>query len=146
MDGPPDGTKQVGDGRAGGTERALLREGYEAFARGDMARLGEMWSPDIVWHTPEHHGQLSGDHKGFGEVVEFFQRTMELSEGTFRIEVLDILASDERAAAYVHVTGNGRGRILDDSPVHLFRCDDDGIVLEVTQYPLNQSVADAFWS
>ena len=124
----------------------LLREGYEAFGSGDMARLSEMFSPDIVWHTPEHHGQLSGDHKGFGEVVEFFQQTMELSGGTFRIEILDVPASDERAAAYVHVTGNGGGRILDDYPVHLFRYDDDGIVVEITQYPLNQSVVDAFWS
>ena len=125
---------------------ALLREGYEAFSTGDMARLSEMFAPDVVWHTPEHHGVLSGDHKGWAEVAEFFLQTMTLSEGTFRIEILDIMASDERVAAFLHVTGNGRGRILDDSPIHLFRLDDEGIVQEITQYPLNQSVVDAFWS
>ena len=124
----------------------LLREGYEAFGSGDLEKVGQLFSPDVVWHTPENHGRLSGDHKGWGEVAEFFIRTMELSEGTFRIEILDILASDEYAAAYVHVTGNARGRILDDYPVHLFRIDDEGIVVEITQYPLNQSVVNAFWS
>jgi ketosteroid isomerase-like protein len=125
---------------------AALREGYEAFGTGDLAKVGELFAPDVVWHTPEHHGQLSGDHKGWDEVAAFFMKSMELSEGTFRIEVLDILASDDHAAAYVHVTGNGRGRILDDYPVHLFRLDSEGIVQEITQYPLNQSVVDAFWS
>ena len=124
----------------------LMREGYEAFGSGDLAKLAGMFSPEVVWHTPEHHGQLSGDHKGWDEVAAFFLQTMELSEGTFWIEVLDILASDDRAAAYVHVTGNGRGRILDDYPVHLFRIDEDGIVVEITQYPLNQAVVNAFWS
>ena len=125
---------------------ALLREGYEAFSTGDMARLSEMFAPDVVWHTPEHHGQLSGDHKGFDEVLRFFADTMTLSEGTFRIEVLDILASDDHVMGYVHVTANARGLILDDSPIHLYRVDEDGIIVEVTQYAFNQSNVEAFWS
>jgi ketosteroid isomerase-like protein len=124
----------------------IVREGYEAFGSADLAKVQQMFAPDVVWHTPEHHGVLSGDHKGWAEVAEFFLQTMTLSEGTFRIEILDMMASDEQVAAYVHVTANGRGRILDDSPIHLFRLDDEGIVQEITQYPLNQSVVDAFWS
>jgi ketosteroid isomerase-like protein len=125
---------------------ALLREGYAAFGSGDLATVQAMFSPDAVWHTPENHGQLSGDHKGWDKIAEFFMKTMELSEGTFRIEVLDIMASDEFVAGYVHVTGSARGRMLDDSPVHLYRIDDEGIVVEITQYPLNQSNVDEFWS
>jgi ketosteroid isomerase-like protein len=108
--------------------------------------LAEMFSPDVVWHTPENHGRLSGDHKGWGEIAEFFMKTMELSEGTFRIEVIDIAASDDYVTGYVRVTGNARDRILDDTPVHLYRIDDEGLVAEITQYPLNQSNVNAFWS
>lgn len=125
---------------------ARLREGYEAFGSGDLAKVAEMFSPDLVWHTPDQHGRLGGDHKGWDEVAEFFMKSMELSEGTFRIEILDILASDDRAAGYVHVTANARGRLLDEYPVHLFRYDDDGIVQEVTQYHLNADGPDAFWA
>jgi ketosteroid isomerase-like protein len=125
---------------------ALLREGYEAFGRGDLAAVQAMFSPDVAWHTPENHGVLSGDHKGWDEVAEFFMKTMELSEGTFRIEVLDISASDEYMTGYVRVTGSARGRILDDSPVHLYRVNDEGLIAEITQYPLNQSNVNAFWS
>ena len=134
----------MGD-RAERNER-IVREGYEAFGSGDLAKVQEMFAPDVVWHTPENHGVLSGDHKGWDEVAMLFLQTMTHSRGTFRIEILDVLASDERVAAYVHVTGNGRGRILDDSQIHLFRLDEDGIVQEITQYPLNQSVVNAFWS
>ena len=125
---------------------ALLREGYGAFASGDLARLSEMFSPDVVWHTPENQGRLSGDHKGWDEVLQFVVDTMAMSEGTFRIEILDIMASDDFVVGYVHVTGNGRGRILDDSPIHLYRVDEDGIIVEVTQYAFNQSNVNAFWS
>jgi ketosteroid isomerase-like protein len=125
---------------------ARLREGYEAFGTGDLAKVREMFSPDIEWHTPDRHGRLGGDHRGWDEVATFFMRSMELSGGTFRIEVLDVLASDDRAAAYVHVTGDARGRIPDDFPLHLFRMDEDGIVQEVTQYHLNSAGPDAFWS
>jgi len=125
---------------------ALLREGYEAFVSGDLPAVQAMFTPDVVWHTPEHHGVLSGDHKGWDEVAGFFMKTMELSEGTFRIEIIDISASDEYVAAYVHVTGSARGKILDDSPIHLFRVNDEGLVAEITQYPLNQSNVNAFWT
>jgi ketosteroid isomerase-like protein len=30
----------------------LIRRGYDAFSRGDMDTLLELYHPDIVWHAP----------------------------------------------------------------------------------------------
>jgi uncharacterized protein len=30
----------------------LIRRGYDAFSRGDMDTLVELYHPDIVWHAP----------------------------------------------------------------------------------------------
>jgi ketosteroid isomerase-like protein len=30
----------------------LLRQGYEAFSKGDMEALAALFAHDVVWHTP----------------------------------------------------------------------------------------------
>jgi len=43
-------------------------------------------SDDILWHVPGR-GPLSRDYRGHAQVLGFFQHFMELSGGTFRIDV-----------------------------------------------------------
>ena len=63
----------------------LIRRGYDAFSRGDMDTLRELYHPDIVWHAPGR-SQLAGDHQGVDAVFGFFGRTMELTGGNFGVE------------------------------------------------------------
>jgi len=42
---------------------ALLRKGYDAFAKGDTATLTDLFSEDVVWHLPGRN-LISGEHKG----------------------------------------------------------------------------------
>ena len=74
----------------------LLRKGYAAFGKGDMATLTDLFSEDVVWHLPGNN-QLSGVHRGRDAVFAIFARTTQLSGGTFKIEVHDVLANDEHA-------------------------------------------------
>ena len=37
----------------------LVRKGYDAFAKGDMDTLRELFDPEIVWHFPGR-SQLAG--------------------------------------------------------------------------------------
>ena len=122
----------------------LARSGYEAFARGDFAGSTATFDPGVVWHA-QRLGQLGGDHVGLGAVMAFFGRTMELTRGTFRIEVLDVLGSDERAAVVVRSTAQRDGRTLDSRQVHLFRIE-DGNVLEIWQYVDDAEAVSAFWA
>lgn len=122
----------------------LLRTGYEAFARGDLEAIRRTWHPDVVWHA-QRLGQLSGDHIGWDGFMAFIGQTMQLTGGTYRIEVKDVLASATGAAASVRSTAQRPdGRRLDSNQVHLFRVS-DGKVAEAWQF-IDSADADAFWA
>lgn len=126
------------------TNADLTRRGYEAFASGNVEALQETFSPDLVWHVTRL-GELSGDHKGFGEVMAFFTRTMELTRGTFTVQVREILANDQGAAAVVRSRAERDGKTLDSHQIHHFHIE-DGRVIEVWQLFADGREADEFWS
>ncbi len=90
----------------------LFRKGYEAFAKGDMATLRELFSEDVVWHV-SGNSPISGEYRGQDAVFAFFARIAELSGGTFRIDLHDVVANDEHAVALVRSTASRQGKQLD---------------------------------
>ncbi|QGV79758.1 nuclear transport factor 2 family protein [Streptomyces ficellus] len=67
-------------------DAALVRRGYEAFTRGDMAALGSLMTADCAAHLPGSN-QVSGHCKGRDNVLERFGRLFELSGGSLRVDV-----------------------------------------------------------
>ena len=59
---------------------ALIRNGYDAFASGDVQGALAAFAQDILWHIPGR-GPLSRDYRGPAEVLGFFSHFMELSGG-----------------------------------------------------------------
>jgi len=51
---------------------------------------------------------LSGDHRGVDDILDFFARTMELTAGSFRVELHDVVANDEHAVALYVARANAR--------------------------------------
>ena len=122
----------------------LVRKGFVAFQSGDMATLNELFADDLVWHSPGR-SQLSGDYRGKAAVMAFFQKTVELTAGTFKLEIHDVLANDTHGVALVHATGEREGRTLDDDTVQVFHIV-DGKVTEQWLCPGDQAASDAFWA
>jgi uncharacterized protein len=83
---------------------AIIRKGYEDFAQGNIPAVFAVFDPKITWHVPGH-GPLSGDYTDHTAIGDFFRRTMELSGGTFRMDVHNVLADD----AWLLSTRNERG-------------------------------------
>ena len=54
----------------------LVRRGFDAFSKGDVDALRDLFDPDAVWHAPGR-SPLSGDHRGVDDILDFFARTME---------------------------------------------------------------------
>ena len=123
---------------------ALLRKGYEAFNKGDMATLRELFTENVVWHIPGNN-PLSGEHRGRDAVFAMFARTAELSGGTYRIELHDVLANDEHAVALSRATASRQGRQLDSSDVQVYHVS-NGKITEAWSLALDQRVTDQFWS
>ena len=81
---------------------SLFRRGYEAFTSGDLDTLRETFSSDIVWHVGGRN-RYTGDKRGIDNVLAFFVELTQITDGTFRLDVHDVLAKDEHAVALVNV-------------------------------------------
>jgi uncharacterized protein len=122
----------------------LIRSGYDAFASGDMDTLRQVFALDAVWHTPGR-SLLAGDHRGIDAILGFFAQTMELTAGTFRAELHDVVAGDQHGVGLHLSRGERQGRTLEDRSVLVFHVR-DGKATEVWQYVEDQDAFDQFLS
>jgi ketosteroid isomerase-like protein len=109
----------------------LIRSGYDAFGRGDLAAVEQLFRSDAVWHA-QALGVLSGGHVGWPAIAGFFGRTMVLTNGTFTVTVEDVLTNETGAAVVVRSRGVRDSKQLDSRQVHLSRFE-DGRVAEAWQ-------------
>jgi uncharacterized protein len=122
----------------------LLKDGYTAFAKGDMALIRELLADDVVHRVPGR-GPICGEYRTPEEVLGFYVRLFELSGGTFRAEPYSVMANDEYGAALVQTYAERPGRVLDGRAVDLFRFR-DGRITEIRTLAEDQYADDAFWS
>jgi uncharacterized protein len=112
---------------AGHPNIARIRDGYAAFAKGDFAVLNDLFAEDLVWHESGQN-QLAGDYLGRDAVYEFFGRLMEVTEGSFSLDVHAILADDEHGVALVTSTASRAGRTATVNDAHVFHLRDGKVV------------------
>ena len=122
----------------------LLRKGYEAFARGDMATLTGLFNEGVVWHQPGT-SLISGEYRGRDAVFIFFGRLAEVSGGTFQVELHDVLANDEHGVALSRETASRQGKQLDSLAVHVYHIT-GGKITEAWSVIQEQRRYDEFWS
>jgi len=123
---------------------ALISDAYAAFARGEIPKAMAAMSEDILWHVPGR-GPISGDYRGHAEVLGFFQHFMELSGGTFRIRLDDVLAKGDRVIALVTESAERKGRAWSSPQVHAWTVK-GGKATVFWQFQGDQQTEDEFWS
>ena len=121
----------------------LVQRGYAAFKSGDMATLNELFTDDVVWHAAGRN-QLAGDFRGKEAVLGLFQKTFELTGGTFKLDIHDVLANDTHVVVLVHSTAEREGKTLDDNSVQVFHVS-QGKVSEQWLQPGDVYASDEFW-
>jgi uncharacterized protein len=124
---------------------ALVRNGFEAFANGDLATLQELFHPDIVWRV-SGRSPMSGDYTGGNDVFAFFGRVLEETQGAFSQEVHAITDGDDHVVAITRAQGSRNGKTLDSNQVLVFHFDDADKVTEVWLTAWDQYAVDEFWS
>jgi hypothetical protein len=122
----------------------LVRSAFDAFAKGDVDTLRELTDQDAIWHTPGRN-LLSGDYRGVDAILGFFARIAELTGGTFRAELHDVVASDEHAVAIYVSRGEREGRTLENRTVLVSHVG-NGKFTETWIMSDNQYAADEFFS
>jgi len=123
---------------------ALLADHLNALARGAISEAMSFYADDVVFHYPGHN-QLSGDYVGKAAVLELMGRVAELTAGSFRPTVHDILTGDDHVAAVVTVRAERDGVAAEWGSVDVFRVRDRKLA-EHWVHEVDQDRVDRFWS
>ena len=128
------------------TERnaSVVRQIFDAFAAKNGYALRDVFAPDAVWRVPGA-GTMAGIFEGREAIFRFLGRLAKETEGTYSSELIDVLASDDRAAALYRARGTRKNRHLELDQVLLFSLD-DGVVTDVLAMPSDPAAFDAFWA
>jgi ketosteroid isomerase-like protein len=133
----------VATGSSRARNEEVVRGIFDAFARKQAFALRELFAPGAVWTVPGD-GAMAGVHRGREAIFRFLARLPKETDGTYTSRLVDVLASDERAAALYRASGERRGRRLDLDQVLLFRFS-EGVVTEVLALPSDAAAFEAFW-
>jgi ketosteroid isomerase-like protein len=115
------------------TNEVTLGRLYESFLSGDDSVYREVVAPDIVWHEPGET-QISGDWFGADEGLRMAQKFNEISNGTYRDELIDIVANDRLGVAIVRHHLERDGEKLTYVLAQVWRIA-DGKLVEYWEYP-----------
>lgn len=123
----------------------LVRKGYDAFSRGDLEALGEIFAADVV-HSVPGDNLISGEHKGQDEVFALYGKLFELSDGTMKVELQDVRAEgDDKVVARHRGTATRGDKKLDEMATIVFTVE-DGKAVRLDESFDDQAAEDAFWS
>jgi uncharacterized protein len=75
---------------------AVIREAYAAFGRGDVDGFLQPCTQDFSFNIPGR-GAIAGSWRGKAGMWELARKAMEVTGGSFREEVDDVLANDHHA-------------------------------------------------
>ena len=123
----------------------MLRKGYEAFAAADMETLAEVIPEDAVWHVPGR-SEVAGDYKGRDAIFGYFGQLMELSDGTFKAELLHVVGDDKFAVALQRSSWTVNGQSYNGTDVLVDRVDENGLAVETWVYLEDQARADEIFA
>jgi ketosteroid isomerase-like protein len=132
----------VGEGEHPNCE--LIRRLYAARARDDREAVRAILADDVRWHDPypPPHG---GDLVGAASVIEgVIERAGELTEGSTRLELRDVIASETHALALVDWSATLRGERMTGTEGAVYRIAGRRVV-EAWFFPEDPAASNVFF-
>ncbi len=123
----------------------LVQAAYAAFLRGDLESLPQYFDPDVVWHVPGRSA-MAGTVEGRANVIAALGGVVALiANGTVRLEVHDVLASDDHVVGLISEHAERDGKHLDDNFAQVIHIK-DGKVTESWNLYTDLYARDEFWA
>lgn len=122
-----------------------LKAFLDAYGAKDRDAVAELLSQNAVWHVGGTH-QFSGDYRGRDAILDYFDLVARETDNTLRLEPQEIMANDQRGAAFLRVTGERSGQNLDVLMAEAFVFTPDGAIAEFWAHANDQDAIDRFWS
>lgn len=123
-----------------------IRKMFQAFREGDVATIHAMIPDDAVWNFPGRRGQLAGSHVGRDAIFSFLLNVQALTDRTFHLDLIDVLANDAHAVALFRGHGTRNGKTLDNPTCLRMRLNQEGQVVEVWEFVWDLYDVDDFWA
>jgi ketosteroid isomerase-like protein len=123
----------------------LVRKGYKAFGEGDMDTLRSLFASDAV-HVATGNNPLSGEYKGVDEVLGYYGKLFELSDGTFTAELKDVRVEGDDTVVTTHRDKAQRGGKTLDQDENLTFTVSGGKFSRLVEKHSDPAAYDNFWS
>ena len=123
----------------------IVRQGYKAFGEGDLDTLRSLFAPDAV-HVATGKSPIAGEYKGVDDILGYYGKLFELSDGTFSAELKSTSAEgDDTVVATHRDTAQRGGKTLDQDETLTFTLA-DGKFTRLVEKHSDQAAYDDFWS
>jgi uncharacterized protein len=122
----------------------VMRRALKAFQTGDVPTLTQVFAQDVVWRVPGRN-PVARDYRGQAEVFGFFGRLMELTNGTFKVQSIEVFANDRGGVFVDQVTAERNGKTL-DVRLLLHVTISGGQITEGVDAFHQEHLWDAFWA
>lgn len=124
----------------------LVKDGYAAFARGDLQGLLSLMAEDVDWHIPGAGLPIAGTYRGRAGVSSFFQK-LAAETDILEFQPREFIADGDRVLVTgwerVKVKATNRSIELDWIMSFTIR---DGQVAVFREYTDTKALADAYES
>jgi ketosteroid isomerase-like protein len=85
---------------------SIVRQGFEAFEKGDVEWMDAHLSDDVVWHVGGN-SKWSGAYEGKAKVLDFFARQAQALGGPPSLDIHDLLGSDDHVVVLGTASATG---------------------------------------
>jgi uncharacterized protein len=122
----------------------LVRAAYAAQAAGDVDGYLDLLAEDFRLTIPGG-SPIAGEYQGREDMRRHFREIRDISEGSFRTAIHDVLASDDHAVGLVDASAARAGQAWSIPRVHVWHAA-DGRLAELWIHPADQARFDRYWS
>ena len=122
----------------------LAKKGYEAFRAGDLATLSEVFADDVVFHVPGKN-IVANSYQGKAATFGYFGKLVELTNGAFKVESLNMFVSDDQVAMLDRIVAERNGKTLDTQLVLVLKVR-NGQFVEGWDHFADLDAWDEFWA
>ena len=122
----------------------VFKQVYTAFTTGDMDRLAGLIATDVVWNVPGTN-LISGKYTNREDLFRCFSKIFELSAGSYKPQIHDIIANDQHTVALLHATAHRGDKTLDQNYALIFHIRDGTIATAWEAWTEGPAWND-FWS
>ena len=124
---------------------AIMQRAYDAFNKGDMSTLIDIFDESAVWHLPGRSA-MANDYQGRDATLAYFAQIGQQSGGTFQAELQELIGDDEdRVIGMQRSTADRDGKHLDVGNCIVFQLK-DGRIMDGREHFHDLYAWDEFWS